>query len=241
MNQTDKDRNLLEGAIGYIIYLIHTIEQGKVKTLEELKTKLSDDGEQACGALSLHLEDRLKIAGFATAFTDDANNPEEDNDKEVASKEEKEVEAPMCPSGCGTKLVKRKFCDVFEETGEMNLKEIHEELYCETCHMRWLPEKHHPIADYLLSETQKTHAETETTKPIEYEEVIIRVPKQVMDLLRFATPMMKDTPQTWIEWQTVESVRSNIDAEAFVPNPKALTDKFNLNPVFQEILNDAVE
>lgn len=71
MDETEKNRCMLEGAIGYAVYLIEQIDEGKVKTLEDVKKKLSSDGEQACGALSHHLKKQLKIAGFASAFIAD--------------------------------------------------------------------------------------------------------------------------------------------------------------------------
>ena len=77
--------------------------------------------------------------------------------------------------------------------------------------------------------------------PIEYESVTVKVPKQVMDLLRYAQPITGDTPEQDIEYYVVESVRSRLDVNAFSPTAKDLTDKFGLNPVFKEILDATIE
>jgi hypothetical protein len=69
--QSLRERFMLEGAIGYIVNLFQQIDQGNLKTVEEIKGKLSEDGERASGALSCHLEAALKTAGFATGFLDD--------------------------------------------------------------------------------------------------------------------------------------------------------------------------
>ena len=79
------------------------------------------------------------------------------------------------------------------------------------------------------------------TKKIEFESVTIQVPKAVMDLLRYAQPTSGDTPEQDIEYYLVESVRSRLDVNAFSPTAKDLTDKFGLNPVFKEILDDTIE
>ena len=72
MDKPERERSMLEGAVGYIAYLLEQIEKGKVKTVEDLKSKLSSDGEIACGALSHHLEGALRTAGMASCFIDDA-------------------------------------------------------------------------------------------------------------------------------------------------------------------------
>jgi len=76
---------------------------------------------------------------------------------------------------------------------------------------------------------------------IEYEEVKIRVPKQVMELLRFAVPVTEMTPEEWIEYTTVDNVRAGLEANDFLPDAKALADKFQLNPVLKDILDDPIK
>ena len=77
--------------------------------------------------------------------------------------------------------------------------------------------------------------------PIEYEQVTVKVPKAVMDLLRFSESVIEQTPKEYIEWAIVEHVRAGIDARDFMPSSLDLTNKFNLNPVFQQIIGDPVK
>lgn len=76
------------------------------------------------------------------------------------------------------------------------------------------------------------------TKAIEFEEVTIKIPKAIMDLLRDAREAIELTPQQFFEYFIVEQVRSLIDYEDyFSPTPEQMTKKYNLNPVFKEILD----
>lgn len=56
--------------------------------------------------------------------------------KELASRP-KEITA-LCPSGCGTPLVKQKFADVYDD--KMQPVQVSEDLYCSKCRSKWLPE-----------------------------------------------------------------------------------------------------
>lgn len=91
---------------------------------------------------------------------------------------------------------------------------------------------------YLSSNVEKG---LEKIQSIEYESVNVKVPKAVMDLLRYAQPVTGDTPEQDIEYYVVESVRSRLDADGFNPTAKNLTDQFSLNPVFKEILGDPIK
>ena len=62
-----------------------------------------------------------------------------------------------------------------------------------------------------------------------------------MNLLCHTEPVTGDTPEQDIVYAAVESVRSRLESGLFVPTPKILTDQYNLNPVFEAILNDPVE
>lgn len=90
-----------------------------------------------------------------------------------------------------------------------------------------------------LPDTPKQEA-TAQTSAIEYEQMTINVPKQVMKLLKFAESTLKGTPKEWVEYILVDHVRANIDSGDFLPDATELTKMFNLNPVFKEILNDPV-
>jgi hypothetical protein len=78
-------------------------------------------------------------------------------------------------------------------------------------------------------------------KPIEYESISIEVPKQVMELLRFAESLAGMSPKEWIEYYIVETARSGLDSDMFVPEPKELAEKFGLNPVFKKILDETIQ
>ena len=79
------------------------------------------------------------------------------------------------------------------------------------------------------------------TEKIEYETITIEVPKQVMELLRSTESHTGMTSKEWIEYYVVETARSGLDSDMFLPSPTELAKKFNLNPVFKEILNDTIE
>lgn len=71
MKNEKRERYMLEGAIGYIVYLIEQLRTSKLKTLKEVKDKLSQDGAEASGALSHHFEENLRTAGFSSGFPND--------------------------------------------------------------------------------------------------------------------------------------------------------------------------
>jgi hypothetical protein len=50
--------------------------------------------------------------------------------------------ASLCPSGCGTELVKRKFVDIFDENKKAHLQDVEEDFYCPRCQIRWIQELH---------------------------------------------------------------------------------------------------
>jgi len=72
---------------------------------------------------------------------------------------------------------------------------------------------------------------------VEYENVTIKVPKPIMELLRSVQAITGETPEQDIEYSIVESIRSRLDSKDFITT-EALDDKFGLNPVFKEILDD---
>jgi hypothetical protein len=74
---------------------------------------------------------------------------------------------------------------------------------------------------------------------IEYEQVTIRLPKVVLDFLRSMEKTISMTPKEYIEYNTVCSIRADIDdLDAFVPSPEEVAKAWNLNPIFKQILND---
>lgn len=75
---------------------------------------------------------------------------------------------------------------------------------------------------------------------IEYEQVTVKVPKRVMELLRFSASVLEQTPEQWIEYTIVDNVRAGLDSGQFLPDGLALAKKFNLNPVLKELINDPI-
>ena len=123
----------------------------------------------------------------------------------------------LCPNGCGTKLVKRKFVDVFDENMKLQLRDVEESLYCTTCHIRWIPESHSSIADLPASK-------------IEFESVTVKVPKLVMDYLR----KTEDNPVEALEFTIVDHVRAEIEGM----RSDEWADVFNLKTIFADVLGD---
>ncbi len=72
---------------------------------------------------------------------------------------------------------------------------------------------------------------TETSVPIEFEQVTIKVPKPVMEFLR-QTDCDNQGPEAWIEWHVVDAVRAYLDAV----KADELRDWFNLGPTFSKVL-----
>ncbi|MGD0449433.1 MAG: hypothetical protein ABSA79_00070 [Candidatus Bathyarchaeia archaeon] len=70
----------------------------------------------------------------------------------------------FCPNGCGTKLVKEKFLDVFHVDGKPSEKDIDENFYCQKCGIRWLPQQNVPFS-------------TEKAEKTEYETITVKVPR----------------------------------------------------------------
>lgn len=70
---------------------------------------------------------------------------------------------------------------------------------------------------------------------IEYEEVTIQVPKQVMEFLKSVEAIIEMTAKEWIERSTVDNVRAGIDSEEFLQTPEQMANQFKLNPIFKEL------
>jgi hypothetical protein len=74
-----------------------------------------------------------------------------------------------------------------------------------------------------------------------YEDVNVKIPTNIMELLRHSQAITGDTPQQDIEYAVVEGVRARIDGDQFLPTREALVKQYNLNPVFKAILDCPVE
>jgi hypothetical protein len=71
-----------------------------------------------------------------------------------------------------------------------------------------------------------------TEQPTEYEQITINVPKQIMELLRFAEKGTGETPKSYIETAVLQTVRSHIEGDALIPN-EGLVEAFSLKPLFE--------
>lgn len=85
----------------------------------------------------------------------------------------------------------------------------------------------------------------EQTKPesklfIDYETITVKIPTNIMNLLRFIQKISNETPESYIEYYIVENIRSMMDTNSLMPTAKQLTEQFNLNKVFTRILDDPV-
>ena len=74
-----------------------------------------------------------------------------------------------------------------------------------------------------------------------YESVTVKIPANIMELLRHSQSITGDSPTADIEYAVVESVRARIDGSQFLPTREALVKQYNLNPVFKAILDCPVE
>jgi hypothetical protein len=82
--------------------------------------------------------------------------------------------------------------------------------------------------------------EKEESPQFEFEEITIKVPKPIMDLLKFSESVIEQSPVEFAEMAIVKTVRIMVDSGEFLPDAKALATKFKLNPVFREVINDPV-
>ena len=62
----------LEGALGYALRIAKSIQDKKVKSIEELTKVIDNDFQDMSSALTFHFRDDLEIAGLAVGlFNDD--------------------------------------------------------------------------------------------------------------------------------------------------------------------------
>ncbi len=74
---------------------------------------------------------------------------------------------------------------------------------------------------------------------IEYETITVRIPKKIMSFLR-ETKTLTETPEEYLEYTIVDSVRADIDGGVF-SDPERIAEGYGLQPVFQAIVNDTVD
>ena len=75
-------RYRLEGALGYALRIAKSIQDKKVKSIEELTKLIEEDFKGIIASLSFHCRDDLKIAGFGAGLFDDELTQKASNTQE---------------------------------------------------------------------------------------------------------------------------------------------------------------
>lgn len=75
-------------------------------------------------------------------------------------------------------------------------------------------------------------------KEIEYEQVTVKVPKRIMDMLRACEGVMGHSVEEYLEYNIVNMVHGDMDDPALnlMMDRKEFVDKYGLNPIFDAIL-----
>lgn len=89
-------------------------------------------------------------------------------------------------------------------------------------------------------EKTESNKKAELKLEIEYESVTVKIPKNIMDLLRFRQKLTDETPESYVAYSIVENIRSQMDVNGLMPTGRQLTDQFSLNKIFIEILDDPI-
>jgi hypothetical protein len=85
-------------------------------------------------------------------------------------------------------------------------------------------------------------AETIGKTDIEYEEVNLQIPKAIMEFLRDSEKSLGETATSYLERSLVDMVRGDIDSrDCFVPTPREIAERYNLDPVFKQITGISVD
>jgi len=92
--------------------------------------------------------------------------------------------------------------------------------------------------DELAKKYPDKNKNAELKLEIEYEAVTIKVPKNIMDLLRYAQKLTNESPELFIEYYTVGTIRSLMETNGILPSSQELNEQFNLNKIFTEILDN---
>jgi len=79
------------------------------------------------------------------------------------------------------------------------------------------------------------------TVKIEYESVTLKIPKAIMKLLRDSEKSLEETAIEYLEHSLVDMVRADIETQdCFVLTPRQVVERYNLDPVFKEIIGITV-
>ena len=73
------------------------------------------------------------------------------------------------------------------------------------------------------------------TEQIECEEVVVKVPKAIMQFLREHEDMLGETSEDYLQRDIVCSVSADLDSgDVFVPEALELAKKYKLQPIFKK-------
>lgn len=89
-----------------------------------------------------------------------------------------------------------------------------------------------------MKKTKKS--EQEQLKNIEFEQVTIKLPKNVMDLLRdYSKHGLKMTANEYLECSVLQAVKADLDAgDVFTVEAEEIINQYNLNPALSALIND---
>jgi transcription initiation factor IIE alpha subunit len=90
-------------------------------------------------------------------------------------------------------------------------------------------------------ERQKTAEkyEQEQLAKIEFEEITVKLPKNVMKLLRDCRNALQMTPEEYVAFNIVQCVRADLDCgDVFVLRSDEVVTKYGLQPILTAIIND---
>jgi len=72
---------------------------------------------------------------------------------------------------------------------------------------------------------------------VEFEEVTIRVPRAIMNLLRNSEEIIGRSPIEQLEYGVVADIEGCIGSEVLTPTPEQIIKKYKLGHVFKTILD----
>jgi biotin-(acetyl-CoA carboxylase) ligase len=90
----------------------------------------------------------------------------------------------------------------------------------------------------ILKKAKKS--EQEQLKNIEFEQVTIKLPKNVMNLLRaYSKHGLGMTTNEYLECSVLQAVRADLDmGDVFTLEPEEIINQYNLNPALSALINN---
>jgi hypothetical protein len=70
---------------------------------------------------------------------------------------------------------------------------------------------------------------------IEFEEVVIKIPKAIMKFLRENQDLLNEKIEDYLQRDIISSIRADLETQdVFVPSPIVLAKKYDLQPIFKK-------